>query len=93
MVFTKDGPKHRGRSGRYVGHHWYDDIEVIPDAERVLPVTVPHEVIAEHWITCHCVPCSQYPEDLRRHLKQEALRSSRPPRRAPRRTADRPPAA
>lgn len=37
------GPKYSGRSGSYVGHHWYDDLELLPDEERVMPPTRPGE--------------------------------------------------
>lgn len=37
------GPKYSGRPGRYVGHHWYDDLELLPDDERVMPATRPDE--------------------------------------------------
>lgn len=74
MVFTKSGPKYSGRKGSYVGHHWFDDIEVIPDEDRVMPMTVPHEVIAEHWITCGCVGCRAYPVEVQRRLKMEKLK-------------------
>lgn len=35
------GPKFSGRRGQYVGHHWYDDLELLPDDERVMPATRP----------------------------------------------------
>ena len=74
MVFTKQGPLHTGRKGSYSGHHWFDDIEVIPDEDRVMPMTVPHEVIAEHWITCNCMGCRAYPAEVQRRLKMEKLK-------------------
>lgn len=82
MAYNKHGPKHQGRKGQYVGHHWYDDIEVAPDEQRQLPVTVAHDVIATHRAGCACVPCSWYPEDLKRRLKRtQRVRSSGSPRR------------
>lgn len=33
------GPKYSGRKGSYHGHHWYDDLELLPDDERVMPET------------------------------------------------------
>lgn len=69
MVYNKNGPKHQGRKGRYVGTHWYDDIVVIDDDRRVMPHTVPHHVVAEHEFPCQCVPCTQYPQDLLWELK------------------------
>ena len=74
MVFTKNGPKWSCRSGSYVGHHWFDDIVVIPDEERSMPPTVPHEVIAEHWITCGCTACQSYSPEVKRRLKMERLK-------------------
>lgn len=69
MVYSKAGPKHQGRKGSYVGHHWFDDIEVIDDELRVMPDTVPHHVVAEHSYKCQCVPCAQYPAELLWELK------------------------
>lgn len=76
MVYRKDGPKGSGRPGQYVGHHWYDDIVVLPAERRVMPDTVPHEEIAVHSWGCTCGPCERYPADLRRRLKRARLRSA-----------------
>lgn len=81
MAYTRSGPKHQGRRGQYVGHHWYDDIEVLPDDQRVMPDTVPHDVVARHTFGCQCVPCARYPDELRDRLKRRRLRSSGPARR------------
>lgn len=81
MAYNKSGPKHSGRKGRYVDHHWYDDIEVLPDDERVMPVTVAHDVVAEHPFGCECLACEAYPEALKRRLKRARLRSSGSARR------------
>ena len=70
MVYNKNGPKHQGRKGRYVGTHWHDDIVVIPDADRVMPPTVPHSIIVTHRLGCQCVPCQEYGPDLLRHVRQ-----------------------
>lgn len=72
MAYNKNGPKHQGRKGQYVGTRWYDDIVVIPDDERVLPDTVPHDVVATHPHECRCQPCQGYRrehQDLLWHLK------------------------
>lgn len=80
MVYRPDGPRGTGRAGSYVGHHWYDDIVVAADEDRVLPVTVAHDVIATHRVGCACEPCGAYPEALKRRLKR-AFRSAAPPPR------------
>lgn len=74
MVYTKHGPVHQGRRGQYVGHHWYDDIETIPLERRVMPVTIPHDVIGTHRYGCSCTGCEVYPEELKRRLRKEHAR-------------------
>ena len=75
MVYRKGGPKDSGRKGQYVGHHWYDDIVVIDDAERVMPDTIPHEYVAAHPLLCSCEACERYREvdpGLLRRLRRRA---------------------
>jgi len=81
MVFTRQGPKHTGRKGSYVGHHWFDDIEVIDDDERVMPDTVPHEFVATHRHGCMCPPCQAYPAQLLWDLKWRHQNPGKRPRR------------
>lgn len=40
-----------------------------------MPVTVAHDVIAEHPILCGCSACSAYPVALRRRLKRQSCRT------------------
>lgn len=77
MVYTRTGPKQSGRRGQYVGHHWYDDIEVLPDEERVMPVTIPHDVVREHPVGCRCLACETYPDELKARLKVRSGRRRR----------------
>lgn len=81
MAYNKHGPVHQGRKGRYVGTHWYDDIEVIPDEQRVLPETVPDHVVATHRYGCKCRPCTAYPTELKRKLRKKHLPVGTPPSR------------
>lgn len=37
------GPKYAGRRGSYHGHHWVDELELLPDDEREMPSTRPDE--------------------------------------------------
>lgn len=76
MVFTKTGPKWSGRKGSYVGHHWFDDIVVIPEEDRIMPATIPHDVVAEHVFGCQCDGCTLYPTPLLRRLKRARLSAS-----------------
>ena len=50
-----------------------DAIVVLPDEERVLPVTIAHEEVAEHVFGCECTGCSAYPLPLLRKLKKARL--------------------
>ena len=78
MVYTKQGPKNSGRKGQYVGHHWYDDIEVLPDDQRGdLPMTIAHDWVREHMFGCECIGCAAYPKDLLLRLKRR-FRYERP---------------
>lgn len=59
MVYSKRGPKHTGRKGQYVGHHWFDDVPVLPDAQRVMPFFVPTDLVATHDAGCECGTCAE----------------------------------
>lgn len=76
MAYNKNGPVHQGRKGRYVGTHWYDDIVVQPDDQRVMPDTIPHDYVAAHQPGCACEACESYPDELRATLKQRWIRSA-----------------
>ena len=40
-----------------------------------MPVTIAHDVVAEHPFMCGCSACSTYPVELRRRLKRSRLTS------------------
>lgn len=44
--------------------------EVLPEDERVMPMTIAHDVVATHKLHCLCVACVAYPLELRRRLKR-----------------------
>lgn len=74
MAPRTTGPRAEGLAGQYVGTTWYDDIKVIPEDQRAMPFTVPHEIIRDHPFLCKCEPCAVYPADLKRRLKYDRIR-------------------
>ena len=55
-------------------------ITFLPDDERVMPPTVPHDVIAGHPLACMCYACRDYRAfdvQLLRRLRQTRRVSSR----------------
>ena len=76
MAGNKTGPRHQGRKGAWFHIRWIDAIVVLPDEERVLPVTIAHEEVAEHVFGCECIGCSAYPLPLLRKLKRARLSAS-----------------
>lgn len=63
-----------------MGHHWYDDIVVLPEEQRTMPETVPHEEVAAHPFGCACEACERYPAALKRRLKRRARSAAPLPR-------------
>lgn len=65
------GPRASGQAGTYQGHHWKPALALLPDAQRAMPETVPHEVVAAHVFGCECAACARYGA-LATRLKRQA---------------------
>lgn len=76
MVYTAHGPKQSGRRGQYVGHHWFDDVLVLPDELREMPFAVPTDLVVTHDELCECGTCAEKlePDALRDLLARQILR-------------------
>lgn len=63
MVGSKYGPKKMGLPGYYDEHrHWQPPgPDLLDDADRVMPETVPNEYLYSHRVGCQCEPCKRYP--------------------------------
>ncbi len=69
------GPKFSGRKGQYVGHHWFDDLPLLPDDQRKnFPETRADDEALTHVIGCRCVVCRR-PEAWR-FVKRRARMTS-----------------
>lgn len=78
MVFHKGGPVSTGQAGSWYRHHWYPALPLLPDNQRVMPITVPHEIIRWHRVGCACVPCQQYDPKLLSTLRSRNYRKTPP---------------
>lgn len=76
MAYHKGGPVSTGQSGSWHHDRWLPDIVVIPLEERVMPVTVPHDVVATHQLGCACTACTAYPKPLLGRLRRQMRRVS-----------------
>ena len=74
MPGSKTGPRHQGRKGSWWSGQWFDELEFLPDEERVFPETVPDEIMYSHPVGCHCKLCRR-PEAAR--LKAREIRLAR----------------
>jgi hypothetical protein len=79
MVYSKNGPINSGRRGAYDQFgHWHDEPTLLPEDERVLPETVPHEYLGAHTIKCRCAPCARFPDQvLLRQMKAKVRAAER----------------
>lgn len=80
MVGSKVGPLHRGADGAYDQHrNWRPALQLLPDDQRAMPDTVPHEWVFSHRLNCECLPCQRHPNQ--RMLRDGKLRFRRAARR------------
>lgn len=57
-------------SGTWFRKHFYYDLVLAPEEERVMPETVAHDEIGRHPFGCECPHCQRYPAELKRRLKR-----------------------
>lgn len=77
------GPKYRGEAGRWVGCHWFPDLQLLPLSARIMPETRPDEEIASHAWGCSCSICARPGAAA---IKRRALRAAARAQAAARRT-------